>query len=140
MELRLVRKGVWTVYAVCDDRGDCELADFLASQDRGAAMLALLDYVAGNPQGPRLLPDEVCHQVAPDIWQFSKGRPGIRVLWFYDEGKLVVCTHGFAKGSKKTPKAERDKALGLRERYFADKKAGQLRYSDPTSAGPKGGG
>jgi len=33
MKLRVVFRGLWTLYAVCTDRGDCLLLDFLAAGD-----------------------------------------------------------------------------------------------------------
>jgi len=45
-----------------------------------------------------------------------------RIFCFFDDGKLVVLTNGFQKKTQKTPKQEIEKALKLREEYYADKK------------------
>ena len=44
-----------------------------------------------------------------------------RIFCCFDEGKLVVLFNGFQKKTQKTPKAEIDKALKLKEAYFAQK-------------------
>ena len=44
-----------------------------------------------------------------------------RIFSFFDEGKLVVLTNRFQKKSKKTPKKEIEKALKIKEEYYASK-------------------
>ena len=44
-----------------------------------------------------------------------------RIFCCFDEGKVVVLFNGFQKKSQKTPKAEIDKALKIKEDYFKDK-------------------
>lgn len=116
--------------AICGPRGDCLLLDFLAGLDAqfagdGRAMLRLFAFTA--EQGP---PHnvEVSHKIAGEIWEFIAGR--LRVLWFYDEGRLVVCTHGFVKRTRKTPAGEIERAQAACEVYQAAKKAGRLKVED----------
>ncbi len=117
MKLRIVRTGDWQVLAVCIERGDCPLLDFLAGLEGklardGRRMLKLLDRVA--TQGPPRN-TELSHQLAFGIWEFIQGR--LRVLWFYDEGKLVICSHGFVKKRQKTPAGEIERAQENQRRY-----------------------
>ncbi len=121
MRLRRVRSGGWQVLAVCTDRGDCPLLQFLAEIEGGLArdgrrMLKLLDRVAdhGPPRNT-----EISHQLGPGLWEFIQGR--VRVLWFYDEGKLVICSHGFVKKRQKTPATEIERAQEYRRQYFLAK-------------------
>ena len=44
-----------------------------------------------------------------------------RLLYFYDEGKLVLLTNGFVKKSQKTPKKEIELAKAYRADYYARK-------------------
>ena len=44
-----------------------------------------------------------------------------RVFCFFDEGKVVVLMNGFQKKTEKTPKNEIDRALRIREEYYAEK-------------------
>jgi len=45
-----------------------------------------------------------------------------RIFCFFDEGKLIVLINGFQKKSQKTPQREIEKALKIREEYYAEKK------------------
>ena len=46
-----------------------------------------------------------------------------RVFFIFDEGKVVVLFNGFQKKSQKTPPSEIDKALKIKEAYYADKQS-----------------
>lgn len=81
-------------------------------------MLRLLAF-AGEDGPPRNV--EVSHKIAGEIWEFIAGR--LRVLWFYDEGCLVVCSHGFVKRTNKTPSGEIERAQAAYDAYRAAKKA-----------------
>ncbi len=112
----------WRIYAVCSDRGDCQVVEFLSDQPSNLEanrdrLIALFDYVV--EKGPRLLPEDRCHQLADDIWEFIAGR--LRIAWFYDEGKLIVCTHGFVKKSQKTKKSDIQRAVDAKKLYFKEK-------------------
>lgn len=56
---------------------------------------------------------EVRIQLGSDIW---------RVFCFFDQGKLVILLNGFVKKTQKTPRKEIDKALGLMNSYYEEKK------------------
>jgi hypothetical protein len=94
------------VLALCDSRGDCELLEFLASvgsryaKDR-TRLLALFDRIA--EQGPARN-DALSHHLSGDVWEFIQG--GLRVLWFYDAGRVVICSHGLVKKTRKIPPAD----------------------------------
>ncbi|MCA1762106.1 MAG: type II toxin-antitoxin system RelE/ParE family toxin [Flavobacteriales bacterium] len=40
---------------------------------------------------------------------------------FFDEGKLVILLHGFAKKTQKLPRKQIDKAVQLRRAYYERK-------------------
>lgn len=44
-----------------------------------------------------------------------------RVFFIFDEGNIVVLLNGFHKKSQKTPQKEIEKALKIKEAYYADK-------------------
>jgi len=44
-----------------------------------------------------------------------------RIFCCFDEGKLVVLFNAFQKKSQKTPRAEIEKALKIKEEYFKNK-------------------
>lgn len=137
MNLRVVRRGVWTVLAVCNQRGVCPLLEFLYEgsiptpfgfQPRGPIasqkirMLARLAEMAetGPPRNVK-----ICHQIEDDLWQVELGR--IRILWFYDEGRVIVLSHGFVKQSQKTLEAEKRIARDAIKRYREAKAKRMLR-------------
>ena len=83
MKLRAVCSGAWEILAVCRERGDCELLEFLGNpgqryQRDADRMLALLERIATN--GPPRNVD-VSHSLRGDIWEFIQG--SLRVFWFY---------------------------------------------------------
>jgi phage-related protein len=84
-------------------------------------MLALLERVTQD--GP-IRNDRISHKIKDDIWEFIQG--GLRVFYFYDEGKAVICTHGLVKKTQKTPYGEIALAIRLREQYFSAKRQGIL--------------
>ena len=126
MNLLLVSKGFYTVYAVAKSREHCELLEFLGGVDQtlqkdSDRMLALLGRVAmeGPPRNT-----EISHQIKGKLFEFIQGR--LRVLWFYDERRLIICTGGFVKKGRKTPRREIDHAFRLMDDYFEDKKKAQI--------------
>ncbi len=120
-------KSNYTVYAIGRKEDDCQLLDFFSSlspnrQRDGDRILALLDRVSQT--GPPRITD-ISHQIRGEIFEFVQGQ--LRVLWFYDEGRFVICTHGFIKKSRKTPHREISKAESLWERYLEAKSKGPLK-------------
>ncbi len=112
-------KPTWCVVAMCHNRTTCQVDDFLSNlpdnlAKDGVSMRRLLAYVAD--QGPQQLPTEISHNIVDDIWQFTKGR--LRVLWFYDGGKMVVCCHAFVKKGQKTPSSVIQTAKDCRGSYL----------------------
>ncbi len=45
----------------------------------------------------------------------------VRILCFFDEGKLVILLNCFVKKTNKTPKEEIERGMKLKKEYFADK-------------------
>ncbi|MCI6840141.1 MAG: type II toxin-antitoxin system RelE/ParE family toxin [Prevotella sp.] len=50
-----------------------------------------------------------------------------RVFFIFDDGKIVVLFYGFQKKTQKTPTKEIDKALKIKEAYYADKQSQNIR-------------
>jgi len=44
-----------------------------------------------------------------------------RVFFIFDDGNVVVLFNGFQKKTQKTPPSEIDKAIKIKEAYYADK-------------------
>ena len=52
----------------------------------------------------------------------QQGSDIFRIFCFFDRGRLIVITNGFQKKTQKTPKQEIEKALKIKEEYYAEKK------------------
>jgi phage-related protein len=90
-------------------------------------LVRILDYVveSGPPKDA-----EKSKQLREGIFEFrTKG--GLRLLWFYDEGRVVICVNGYIKQSQKTPPQEIDDAIQWKNRYFEAKQAGKLKDITP---------
>ena len=60
------------------------------------------------------------------IFEFrTKG--GLRLLWFYDEGRVVICVNGYIKQGQKIPNTEIDAAIQWKNKYFTAKRSGTLK-------------
>ncbi|MDR1258350.1 MAG: type II toxin-antitoxin system RelE/ParE family toxin [Tannerellaceae bacterium] len=46
-----------------------------------------------------------------------------RLFFIFDEGNIVVLLNGLQKKTQKTPQSEIDKALKIKEAYYADKRS-----------------
>ena len=53
-----------------------------------------------------------------------EGNNIVRILYFFDEGKIIIATNGFVKKQQKTPKNEIELAKKRRKDYFCRKEAG----------------
>ena len=54
--------------------------------------------------------------------RIKQGSDIFRVFCFFDEGKLIVLMNGFQKKTLRTPKQEIERALRIKEEYYAEKK------------------
>lgn len=50
-------------------------------------------------------------------------RGDFSVFFIFDEGKIVVLFNGFQKKTQKTPNTEIEKAIKIKEAYYADKQS-----------------
>lgn len=119
MRIAAVYQDKWTIYEVLDEREIGVLGD--VKHGDVSQCLAFLEKVAEN--GPTWLPQNRSHHVCddePKIWQFDVTGT-LRLLWFYDEGKVVVVASCFYKeGGKKgkTPPRLVRKAQRVHQSYF----------------------
>ena len=51
-----------------------------------------------------------------------------RVFFIFDEGNIVVLFNGFQKKKQKTPKVEIEKALRIKNEYYAEKQNNSQRF------------
>lgn len=133
MKLVLVGQGQWTVLAICSDATTCPLLDFVAELDekRAAKVLSDLKQFVPNSQPADWAridfswPLRGCNGIFEFRWPTRRGGTP-RVLWFYDEGHVVVCSHGLNKKGTALDPDEVKAAEGARARYLKAKAAKQL--------------
>ena len=53
-----------------------------------------------------------------------QGNDIIRILYFFDKGRIIIATNGFVKKKQKTPRSEIELAKSRREDYHLRKEAG----------------
>jgi len=92
-----------------------------AFPDSWADLLAVIDETAKN--GP---PEnkQKFNSLTDGLYEFKSWK--LRLVCFFDEESVIICTHGFFKHQQETPKAEKDHAKRLRNAYIEAKKKGQL--------------
>lgn len=55
-----------------------------------------------------------------------KSPQGLRLICFWDDGGLIICTHGYVKGSQKMPQNEIKRGQKIMRDYFEVKRNGAL--------------
>ncbi len=133
MKLQLVAKEVFSVYAVETSGGETDCAYFLSddwvpqNKEESTERNRIFRIIQQACKNPRIL-SEPCHTIAEGVWQFKVRGGSYRIPWFYDENKIIICTHYFVKKGQKTPKAEKEKALKIKKEYFLQKASCNLNW------------
>ena len=97
---------------------ECLVQEFIDTlpQAEQKKIIALLKRAAdhGLPKN-----EEKFKKLQDDLFEFKADQ--VRLICFFDKGKLIILTHGFLKKSQKTPKTEVEKAKRLQDEYFKGK-------------------
>jgi len=125
--LRFAR-ATWDVLLLADDKGRCEVLGVLETQvdAGGKGMVALLERVARH--GPPTNNVDLSSPLDDGIFEFRKG--AVRLLWFYDGGRVVVGCNAYKKQGQKLPSRHLDTAKSRRDAYLNAKRAGTLEIED----------
>lgn len=132
MQLVRIAREQWDVLAVVDDRGRCQVLDFLMGSGQSAVQRFMLRFLrlrlpAEGPSHSAAL----CKSLGNGIFELGRQPKGpkLRVLFFYDDGYRIVCTNAFCK-AERTPRAEVKLAGDLRKQYFSAKLLRRLRIEE----------
>ncbi|MFU8780733.1 MAG: type II toxin-antitoxin system RelE/ParE family toxin [Kiritimatiellia bacterium] len=130
--LREVRKGTTCTLVAVGSYQSCPLLFFLEqllkdNPGEAARVAALLDRTAEH--GPPKDKTKCRFFKALQIFEL-KTRGGVRVMAFWDEGRLIVCSHAFMKKSQKTPENQKELALDAKASYFRAKARKNIRIVD----------
>ncbi|MEZ5124907.1 MAG: type II toxin-antitoxin system RelE/ParE family toxin [Thermoleophilia bacterium] len=109
--------GEWPVLAVMDDRGGCQVAQFLESVDDAESQKMWARFGFTVDHGP---PTNAEHfkPIHKKRGAFEFKTKHLRIFCFRD-GKRIVCTHGLTKGMVKSYATEEQKVLAEKDRYLA---------------------
>lgn len=129
MKLKVLIGGKWTITAPMTKKGSSELEDFLddLGSNYEANVAGVLTMMEQHSElGPEHFNTCQCHYIdqKEQIYEYIKGR--IRVFWFEDEDRVVICTHGILKKTQKTPRHEIDRAKRAKAAYMLAKQSGKL--------------
>lgn len=99
------------------------LGDFLGglNAEDQAKMASFIDRVAMH--GPPVN-REKCKLVAGDIHEFKSHQ--VRILWFWEKNRVIICTHGFIKKRDDIPRSEISRAHRYLELYQEAKQQNKI--------------
>ena len=85
--------------------------------------LIKLDYILSLLETSDRVPTKFIKHLLDGLYELRMEYSGniYRVFFIFDKGQLVVLFNGFQKKKQKTSQAEIDKALKIKEQYYADK-------------------
>ena len=108
-----------------EENGSKPLGDFIRSLDikmkaKVVADLHLLEEFGNHAREPLSKP------LGDGIFEVRtvEGNDIVRILYFFDNDRIIIATNGFVKKQQKTPKTEIDLAKRRRKDYFQRKAAG----------------
>jgi phage-related protein len=110
------------------DGSNCPAEDFLdTSADlQPDEFTKLLDHTCdhGIPKNKQKV-----NTLGDGLFEF-KTIGGLRLIWFWDANRIILCTHGFLKKRQTTPPAELATAVKWKKAYETAKKANKLKFID----------
>lgn len=133
MDLRFLLEGqAFTLYAILQGEDVAEYLGELEEQNTQAhdQIVRRLQQLA--ERGPSRKKDEF-NDLGHDLYE-AKAKSGPRVIFFYDQNRIVICSHAFDKQGRKTPRKEIEKAL-CRKRSYQARKASGLGFAIHTEDG-----
>lgn len=85
--------------------------------------LAKLNYIISLLETSDRMPTKFIKFVREELYELRMEYNSniYRVFFIFDEGRIVVLFNGFQKKTQKTPIAEIEKALKIKEKYYGDK-------------------
>lgn len=83
-----------------------------------------IDYVLGMLKLQERVNERFVKFIRDGLYEIRASYNGniFRAFFIFDEGNIVMLFNGFQKKTQKTPESEIDKALKLKDEYYAGKK------------------
>jgi phage-related protein len=140
MKTLVIRKGGrHTIRAIATEAGDggrdpCPTLKFFQEQAMGwpaemAKLGAVLSETAENGPPNDKTKFKNLHGTR-GLYEF-KSPQGLRLICFWDDGGLIICTHGYVKDKQKAPRSEIKRAQRMMRDYFDAKTNGTLTHAEP---------
>ena len=87
--------------------------------------LMKLDYIISLLETSDRVPVKFIRYIQEGLYELRMEYNGniYRVFFIFDDGQIVVLFNGFQKKTQKTPQREIDKALKIKDNYYADKQS-----------------
>ena len=87
-----------------------------------------MDYLVSLLATEDRLPSKFVKSIKDGLYELrvKSGSNIYRVFFIFDEGNIVVLFNCFQKKTNKTPKKEIEKAIKIKEAYYADKQSQSL--------------
>ena len=127
MYLRLIIRDAWTILAVCANEERCDVLEFADQlrrdrpEESARLMRAFTRIAACGP--PRNV--QRSRPVGHEIFEL-KTSGGVRVLYFFDEGRVIICSDAILKPRQRGLEIAVERAARCRWRYLNDKRRGSL--------------
>lgn len=88
-------------------------------------VLRKIDYVLQLLKSEERLSSRFVKMISDGLFELRISVRGniYRLFFIFDEGDIVILLNGFQKKTQKTPRKEIDKALKIKEMYYADKQS-----------------
>ena len=127
--MRRIREAEYGIFAIGDE-SECAVLSFLIKLSKDdniefAKIQARLDQTSHN--GPPHNKEQ-CNTLGDGCFELKTKR--VRIACFWDEGRLIVCSHAFLKKKQKTPERELRRLEAGKRAYFLAKEKGELQYED----------
>jgi phage-related protein len=129
MEALLYQSGPACRIYLLADGPNCPAEDFLTTAanlqpDEFAKLTKLLDHSCdhGLPKNKQKV-----NTLGDGLFEF-KTIGGLRLIWFWDANRIILCTHGFLKKRQTTPPGEPATAAKWKKAYETAKKTKQLKF------------
>ncbi|MCP5487631.1 MAG: type II toxin-antitoxin system RelE/ParE family toxin [Verrucomicrobia bacterium] len=117
-----------SLFAIAGDN-DCPVHDFLSDlQGKDHREFAKIMKILADTaeSGPPKRNEQKCRYIRElKVFEF-KTTGGVRIMAFWDQGNLIICSHGFMKKSRKTPPNELQRVRAARQRYQNAKSVNQI--------------
>ena len=129
MVLWKIRASEYGIFAIGDEN-ECSVAEFLLKLARDdnaefAKIQARIDQTSHN--GPPHNKEQ-CNSLGDGSFELKTKH--VRIACFWDEGRLIICSHAFLKKGQKTPKKELSRLEANKKAYFQAKANGDIRYEN----------